>query len=169
MSIKLYCSLLLISWCAKYTSYWNTLSLLFAVVTMATQKDQLKQLEAFAPKSDMDQKTTVQMILQTGHHHNKPPLQPTEESHERVSREFKNVKQKRSHLFNSWILTRVGPFNRKMILSTLRNGWKRKNGMKYLNLKPVLPTKTYKTYQNVCMYVKQYPFKTTTTTKNHSR
>lgn len=133
MSIKLYCSLLLISWCAKYTSYWNTLSLLFAVVTMATQKDQLKQLEAFAPKSDMDQKTTVQMILQTGHHHNKPPLQPTEESHERVSREFKNVKQKRSHLFNSWILTRVGPFNRKMILSTLRNGWKRKNGMKYLN------------------------------------
>lgn len=84
-------------------------------------------------KSDMDQKTTVQMILQTGHHHNKPPLQPTEESHERVSREFKNVKQKRSHLFNSWILTRVGPFNRKMILSTLRNGWKRKNGMKYLN------------------------------------
>lgn len=84
-------------------------------------------------KSDMDQKTTVQMILQTGHQHNKPPLQPTEESHERVSREFKNVKQKRSHLFNNWILTRVGPFNRKMILSTLRNGWKRKNGMKYLN------------------------------------
>lgn len=84
-------------------------------------------------KSDMDQKTTVQMILQTGHQHNKPPLQPTEESQERVSREFKNVKQKRSHLFNSWILTRVGPFNRKMILSTLRNGWKRKNGMKYLN------------------------------------
>lgn len=121
--------------------------------------------------------TTVQMILQTGHQHNKPPLQPTEESHERVSREFKNVKQKRSHLFNSWILTRVGPFNRIMILSTLKNGWKRKkhfmesNIWIHLNVEEFETSIAYKNLQNipnVCMYVKQYPFKTTTA-KNHSR
>lgn len=93
---------------------------------MATQKDQLKQLEAFAPKSDMDQKTTVQMILQTGHHHNKPPLQPTEESHERVSREFKNVKQKRSHLIQQLNINQSWTFQQENDLKHTEKWLKKK-------------------------------------------